>query len=63
MRALVNSKATMIFVNQGFVNKHWLNIHKLSHSILVYNVGDISNKDGQINEIVDIVLCYKTYPE
>ena len=57
---LVDFRVIGTFVNQSFVNKHQLNMCKLSHSISVYNVNDIPNKTGKINEVVNIVLYYKS---
>ena len=60
---LVDFRVIETFVNQSFVNKHQLNMCKLSHSISVYNVNGIPNKTGKINEVVNIVLYYKSYLE
>ena len=53
---LVDLSVTEIFINYSFIRKHYLSTYKLSRSMLVYNIDDISNKDSQISEIVDIVL-------
>ena len=60
---LVDFRVIETFVNQIFVNKHQLNMCKLSHPISVYNVNGIPNKTGKINEVVNIVLYYKSYLE
>ena len=38
-----------------------MNTRTLSYNILVFNVDGFSNKAGQISEVVNVVLCYKTY--
>ena len=38
-----------------------MNTRTLSYNILVFNVDGSSNKAGQISEVVNVVLCYKTY--
>jgi len=38
-----------------------MNTWTLSCNILVFNVDSSPNEAGQISEVVDVVLCYKTY--
>jgi len=38
-----------------------MNTRTLSHNIPVFNVDSSSNEAGQISEVVDVVLCYKTH--
>jgi len=38
-----------------------MNTRTLSYNILVFNVDSSSNKAGQISEVMNVVLCYKTY--
>jgi len=40
-----------------------MNTRTLSHNILVFNVDGSPNETGQISEVVDVVLRYKTYSE
>jgi len=40
-----------------------MNTQILSHNILVFNVNSSPNEAGQISEVMDIVLCYKTHSE
>jgi len=40
-----------------------INTQSISYSILVYNMDGSPNEAGQISEVVDIVLCYKTHSE
>ena len=63
VQALVNSRATEIFINQNFVDKYYLNIQKLIKSVPIYNINGISNKNSQILEVVDIIFYYQLYLE
>jgi len=40
-----------------------INTWSISHPILVYNVDGSPNEVGQISEVVNVVLRYKTYSE
>jgi len=40
-----------------------MNTWTLSCNIPVFNVNGSSNEAGQISEVVDVVLCYKTHSE
>jgi len=40
-----------------------MNTRTLSRNILVFNVDSSPNKAGQISEVVDVVLRYKTHSE
>jgi len=40
-----------------------MNTWTLSHNIPVFNVDGSPNKAGQISEVMDVVLCYKTHSE
>jgi len=40
-----------------------MNTQTLSHNIPVFNVNGSPNEAGQISEMVDVVLCYKTHSE
>ena len=46
MHTLVDFEATRVFINRSFVEKHSLNIYKLSKSISMYNVNSTPNEDG-----------------
>ena len=63
VHALVDSRATGVFINQIFVKKHGLNICRLSKSIPIYNVNGTPNETGQITKVVDLVFQYKTHLE
>ena len=53
---LVDSKVTGVSIYRSFIKKYGFNTYKLSKSIPVYNIDSTPNKNGQISEIVDIVL-------
>ena len=59
MYILIDLKATSVFINKSFVEKHYLNTYKLSTLIPIYNVNRTPNKTGLVLKIVDIVLWYK----
>ena len=40
-----------------------INTRSISRPIPVHNVDGSPNKAGQISEVVDVVLCYKTHSE
>jgi len=61
IKALLNCGATKSFINRDFVRSKGMNTQTLSHNILVFNVNSSPNKAGQISEVVDVVLCYKTH--
>ena len=63
IEALLDCGATKSLINRDFVCSKGMNIQTLSHNILVFNVDSSPNKAGQISEVVDVVLRYKTHSE
>jgi len=63
VEALLDCGATGSLIDRDFVCSKGMNTQILSHNIPVFNVNGSSNKAGQISEIVDVVLCYKTHSE
>ena len=61
VKALLDSGATGNFIDRDFVRTKDINTQSISHPIPVYNVDGSPNKAGQISEVVDLVLCYKTH--
>jgi len=59
----LDSRATGSFIDRNFVCLKGINTWTLSCNILVFNVDSSPNEAGQISEVVDILLCYKTYSE
>ena len=63
VKALLNCGATRSLIDRDFVHLQEMNTRTLSCNILVFNVDGSPNKAGQISEVVDVVLCYKTHSE
>ena len=61
VKALLDCRATGSLIDRNFVHSKGMNTRTLSHNILVFNVNGSPNEAGQISEIVNIVLCYKTH--
>jgi len=63
VKALLDCGATRSFIDRDFVRSKGMNTWILSQNILVFNVDSSPNKAGQIMEIIDVVLRYKTHSE
>jgi len=63
VKALLDSGATGNFIDRDFVQTKGINTQSISCPILVYNIDSSSNEAGQISEVVDMVLYYKTHSE
>jgi len=63
VKALLDSGATGSFIDRDFVQSKGINTRTLSRNIPVFNVDRSPNEARQISEVVDILLCYKTYSE
>ena len=61
IEALLDCRVTRSLINRDFVRSKEMNTWTLSHNILVFNVDGSPNEAGQISEVVDVVLCYKTH--
>ena len=61
VEALLDCRATGSLIDRDFVRSKGMNTRTLSHNILVFNVNGSPNEAGQISEVVNIVLCYKTH--
>jgi len=61
VKALLDCKATGSLIDRDFVRSKGMNTQTLSYNIPVFNVDGSPNKAGQISEVVDIVLHYKTH--
>jgi len=61
VEALLDCGATGSLIDRDFVRLKGMNTWTLSHNIPVFNVNGSPNKAGQISEVVDVVLCYKTH--
>jgi len=63
VKAVLDCGATGSLINRDFVRSKEMNTWTLSHNIPVFNVNGSPNKAGQISEVMDVVLCYKTHSE
>jgi len=61
VEALLDSRVTGSLIDRDFVCSKGMNTRTLSHNILVFNVDGSPNEAGQISEVVDAVLHYKTH--
>jgi len=63
VKALLDSGATGSFIDRDFVCSKGMNTWTLSRNIPVFTVDGSPNEAGQISEVVDVVLRYKTHSE
>jgi len=63
VEALLDCGATGSLIDRDFVCLKGMNTWTLSHNIPVFNVDGSPNEAGQISEVVDVVLRYKTHSE
>jgi len=63
IKALLDSRATGSFIDRDFVHLKGINTQTLSRNILVFNVDSSPNEAGQISEVIDVLLRYKTHSE
>jgi len=63
VKALLDSGATGSFIDRDFVCSKGMNTQTLSRNISVFNVDGSPNEAGQITEVIDVVLRYKTHSE
>src|SRR5258708_22411122 len=56
--ALLDSRATRMFINQDFVQKHWLETTPLPQPVLFCNVDGSANKHSSITEEIHSLLCF-----
>jgi len=63
VKALLDCGATGSFIDRDFVRSKGMNTRTLSRNIPVFNVNSSPNEAGQISEVVNVVLRYKTHSE
>jgi len=63
VKALLDSGATGSFIDRDFVCSKGMNNWTLSRNIPVFNIDGSPNEAGQISEVMNVVLRYKTYSE
>jgi len=61
VKALLDCGATGSLIDRNFVCSRGMNTQTLSRNISVFNVDGSPNEAGQISEVVDVVLHYKTH--
>ena len=63
VKALLDCRAIGNIIDRDFVQTKGINTWSISRPILVYNVDGSPNEAGQISEMIDVILCYKTHSE
>src|SRR5258707_6045792 len=63
MSTLLDSRATGMFINQSFVQKHQLETTPLPQPILVRNVDGSLNENGSVTEEVHVTLRFECHSE
>ena len=63
VKAFLDCRATESFIDRDFVHLKGMNTQTFSCNIPVFNVDGSPNEAGQISEVVDVVLHYKTHSE
>ena len=63
VKALLDCRATRSLIDRDFIHLRGMNTWTLSCNIPVFNIDGSPNKAGQISEVVDVVLRYKTHSE
>ena len=63
VEALLDCRVTKSLIDRDFVCSKGMNTWILSHNIPVFNVDSSPNEAGQISEVVNVVLRYKTHYE
>jgi len=63
IKALLDSGAIGSFIDKDFVRTKGISTRSISCPILMYNVNSSPNEAGQISEVIDVVLYYKTHSE
>jgi len=61
IEALLDCRATGSLIDRDSVHSKGMNTRTLLHNIPVFNVDSSPNEAGQISEVMDIVLRYKTH--
>src|SRR5258708_602364 len=59
--ALLDSRATGMFINRSFVQKHQLETTPLPQPILIHNVNSSPNENGSVMEEVHVTLCFRRH--
>src|SRR5258706_1079242 len=60
---LLDSRATGMFINWSFVQKHQLETTPLPQPVLIRNIDGSPNENGSVMEEVHITLCFRHHSE
>src|SRR5260221_5334732 len=63
MSVLLDSRATGMFINWSFMQKHQLETTPLPQPILVHNIDGSANQNGSVTEEVHITLHFRHHSE
>src|SRR5260221_9584134 len=63
MSALLDSRATGMFINRSFVQKHQLETTPLPQPVLIRNVNSSLNENGSVMEEVHVTLHFRRHSE
>ena len=63
VQALLDSRATGLFIDTAFVKQHQLTTQLLTQSISVYNIDGTLNEASSIWCVTECILCYCSYAE
>jgi len=63
IKVLLDSGTTGNFIDKDFVRTKGISTWNISRPIPVFNIDGSPNEAGQISEVVDVVLRYKTHSE
>src|SRR5258706_6964991 len=63
MSTLLDSRATGMFINQSFMQKHQLETTPLPQPVLVCNVDGSTNENGSVMEEVHVTLHFRCHSE
>jgi predicted aspartyl protease len=63
VRALVDSRATGLFIDREYVKSNQIPTTKLTQPILVFNVDRTANTEGSISEVAELLLHYNGHSE
>ena len=63
VEALLDSGATMCFIDEKFAKENNLNLIPLAHAIPIYNVDGMLNKEGSIRSTIDMIIRVQEHTE
>ena len=63
VKALLDSGATGLFIDEDFVKAKNITTNRLPRAIPVYNIDGTLNQHGSVRETVELILRYKDHTE